>query len=143
MTPTQYLTDKQWAKIEPIITQKLDTRGSAFAHISRDFVNACLYILHTNCAWQNLPSEYGDYKVINRRYLRWRDLNIWDAILVVLLKEPNFEWLLIDDSKPTHEQQVPIFTMKFLKMISPSKPLLRQVQKQIADELAHLKQIDL
>ena len=129
-----HLTNEQWVKIEPIIDQKIGDWGGANANDNRLFVNACLYIMKTKTAWHNLPLEYGKYKAINRRFNRWREQQIWDDVLVILLNDPKFEWLLID----TEQQLYPKFTMTWLQMVSPSKSLLRQVQKQIARKLSHL-----
>jgi len=54
-------------------------------------------ILEPKNTWCNLPSEYGKDKGINRRFNRWRNQHIWDDILVVLLTDSRFKWLLIDD----------------------------------------------
>jgi len=132
MNQSQYLTDEQWAKIDPIISQKLGTWGSGNANDNRTFVNACLYILRTKSPWYQLPSKYGKYKGVNRRYNRWRNQHIWDDILVILLSEPGYEWLMVQQ---TNKKRIPTFTMTWLSMVSPSKPLLNQVQKQMKNKL--------
>jgi len=134
-----HLTDEQWVKIEPIITEKIGDWGGANANDNRLFVDACLYIVRTNTAWHKLPLEYGKYKAINRRFNRWRNQHIWDDILVILLKFPEFEWLLIDNEQQNSKHELPKFTMKLMKMISPSRALLGQIQKQIANSLSYLE----
>jgi len=138
MSLPQHLTDEQWAKIEPIITEQLGNWGGHNANDNRLFVDACLYTLKTRSPWYKLPSKYGKYKGINRRFLRWRDEHIWDEILVVLLDEPDYKWLLFEDKPTANSNQPPTFTMTWMKMVSPSRPLFRQVQKQIAKQLANL-----
>ena len=123
----QRLTDEQWEKIEPVIRKRLGSWGGHNANDNRIFVDACLYILRTRSPWHTLPPEYGKYKGVNRRFLRWRDQHIWDDVLAVLLNEPDYEWLIIND--PQH--QIPTFTMQWLSMVSPSRSLLRQVQNKI------------
>lgn len=116
------LTDIQWKKIEIIINQNLGNWGGHNANDNRTFINACLYIIYSNSAWHRLPPEYGQYKSVNRRFNRWRKQHIWDDILVVLLSEDSYEWLLFEDGKPT---------MKWIRMISPSKPLAYLIQRQL------------
>ena len=111
------VTDEQWGKIEPIITNKIGNWGGANAHDNRTFVNACLYIIKTNSPWHTLPSEYGKYKAINRRYNRWRNQHVWDNIIAILLNEPDYEWLISEQS--TNHDAIPNFTMKWIAMISP------------------------
>ena len=134
MNSPQHLTDEQWAKIEPIIEKKLGTWGGHNAHDNRTFVDACLYILRTKSPWHKLPTKYGKYKGINRRYNRWRNQHIWDDIIAVLLDEPSYDWLIIDGNR--YPNQIPKFTMSWMSMVSPSRPLLRQVQKKIAEKIS-------
>jgi len=139
MNSPQHLADEQWAKIEPIIKNKLGNWGGHNANDNRTFVDACLYVLQTKSPWHKLPAKYGKYKGVNRRFLRWRDEHLWDDILVVLLNEPDYDWLLIDDTEGLAENGLPSFTMRWMKMVSPSRSLSRQVQKKIAQKLSQIK----
>jgi transposase len=147
------LTDKQWAKIEPIIKEKLEKRGGHNANDNRIFVNACLWIVRTGAPWRDLPPQYGKFNAVNRRFLRWCDNNIWDFILEKLIDEPDFEWLMIDashckvhphaagavggnqDMERTKGGSTQKFTLRFLKMVSRSDALSQKVQEQIAKRL--------
>jgi len=150
------LTDKQWAKIEPIIIKKLDTRGGYNAGNNRIFVNACLWIVRTGAPWRDLPPQYGIYNAVHRRYKRWCDKRIWDYILAELIDEPDYEWLMIDashvkvhphatgaidgnqDMERTKGGLTPKFTLRWMQMVTPSELLSQKVQQQIARKLYHL-----
>jgi len=45
-----------------------------------------------------LPPDYGDWKNTHRRFCRWREKGIWEAILENLINNPDFDWLMIDTS---------------------------------------------
>ena len=148
------LTDMQWAKIEPIIIKKLDTRGGYNAGDNRIFVNACLWIVRTGAPWRDLPPQYGVYNAVHRRYKRWCDKHVWDDILAELIDEPDYEWLMIDashvkvhphaagavggnqDMERTKGGLIPKFTLRWMRMVTQSELLSQKVQQQIAHKLS-------
>jgi len=148
------LTDKQWGKIEPIIKIRLGNWGGSNANDNRVFVNACLWIIRTGAPWRDLPPQYGKFGAVNRRYKRWSDERHWEYILLELIEEPDFEWLMIDASHcKVHPQasgavggnqamertkggSIPKFTLRWMRMVCQSESLLQKVQNQIAKLLS-------
>ncbi|MGQ7076259.1 transposase [Escherichia sp. SP-MK2] len=61
-------------------------------------VNACLWMIHTGAPWCDLPSEYGKFNDIHRRYQGWCDKIIWDKLPIKLIDESDYEWILINAS---------------------------------------------
>jgi transposase len=55
--------------------------------------------LRTGALGRDLPPDYGDWKNTYRRFCRWRDRGLWEALLERLIDEPDYEWLMID-AKP-------------------------------------------
>lgn len=53
-------------------------------------------ILRTGAPWRDLPPDYGGWSNTHRRFIRWRNTGIWEALLEQLLDRPDFEWLMID-----------------------------------------------
>jgi transposase len=79
----------------------LPGRPGAWGGNARDnrlFINAVFWILRTGAPWRDLPPDYGDWKNTHRRFCRWRDKKVWEAILQALINEPDYEWLMIDAS---------------------------------------------
>ena len=150
------LNNAQWIKLKPIILEKLDTRGGSNANDNRTFVNACLWIIRTGAPWRDLPPQYGKYNAVHRRYKRWCDKRIWDNILAELIDEPDFEWLMIDashvkvhphaagavdgnqDMGRTKGGSTPKFTLRWMRMVTPSESLSQKVQQLIASKLSRL-----
>ena len=48
--------------------------------------------------WRDLPPKYDGWSNTHRRFIRWRDKDIWEKLLEVLIDEPDHEWLMIDAS---------------------------------------------
>jgi transposase len=44
--------------------------------------------------WRDLPPDYGDWKNVHRRFCR--DKGIWEKLLAQLIREADFEWLMIN-----------------------------------------------
>jgi len=150
------LKEKQWKKLEPIINQKLGDWGGSNAGDNRTFVNACLWIVRTGAPWRDLPPQYGKYNAVHRRYKRWADKRIWEHILIELIDDPDYEWLMIDashckvhqhaagakggnqDMARTKGGSIPRFTLSWIRMVCRSDLLLQKAQRQIARRLSHL-----
>ena len=54
--------------------------------------------IRTGAPWRDLPPDYGDWKNTHGRFSRWRDKDLWETLLHVVMDEPDFEWLMIDAS---------------------------------------------
>jgi transposase len=57
-----------------------------------------VWILRTGAPWRDLPTDYGNWNTGFRRFSRWTKSGVWDKIREELIKEPDFEWLMIDGS---------------------------------------------
>ncbi|WP_323732404.1 IS5 family transposase [Candidatus Bandiella euplotis] len=91
------ITDNMWDLIKDHLPGREGTWGG-LAHNNRRFINAVFWILRTGSPWRDLPSEYGGWKNTHKRFCRWRDKRIWEALLEIFVKEPDMEWLMIDAS---------------------------------------------
>ena len=89
------ISDGAWEKIKPHTIGEKGTRGGN-AKDTRQFINGVFWILRTGAPWRDLPSEYGHWKNVHRRFCRWRDKGIWENILTALIDDADFEWLMID-----------------------------------------------
>ena len=91
------ISNSAWEKIKPHTIGEKGTRGGN-AKDTRQFINGVFWILRTGAPWRDLPSEYGHWKNVHRRFCRWRDKGIWENILTALIDDADFEWLMIDAS---------------------------------------------
>jgi len=91
------ISDSVWTLLEPLLPGRPGTWGGN-ARDNRTFINAVFWILRTGAPWRDLPPDYGDWKNVHRRFCRWRDKGVWETLLNMLIRDPDFEWLMIDAS---------------------------------------------
>lgn len=48
---------------------------------TRCFVEGVWYVLRTGCQWRLLPSYYGHWRKIHKRYKKWADRSIWSDLM--------------------------------------------------------------
>lgn len=63
----------------------------------RLFLEAIYYILRGGCSWRLLPSTYGNYRSIHKRFKTWSDRGIW-LQLFEYLQDPDLEWVSGDST---------------------------------------------
>jgi transposase len=91
------LDDHAWSLLEPHLSGRKGQWGG-IAQDNRRFINAVLWNLRTGAPWRDLPPDYGGWKNTHRRFCRWRDKGLWEALLAALIEDPDFEWLMIEAS---------------------------------------------
>src|ERR1700678_1327423 len=93
------LRDDQWERLKEFVPGgrkgKLGPRTD-----NRRFLNALLWMARSGGRWRDLPERLGDYETVKRRYDRWIEMGVLDAVLAALTREADLEWLMID-STPT------------------------------------------
>jgi transposase len=91
------ISDSVWDRIKDRLPGRAGTVGRQ-AQDNRRFINGVLWILRTGAPWRDLPPDYGDWKNTHRRFCRWRDRGVWEAMLEGMIEIPDLEWLMIDAS---------------------------------------------
>ena len=91
------IADKEWKIIAPYLPGQRGQWGG-IAKDNRNFINAVFWILRTGSPWRDLPPDYGKWKTVHQRFIRWRKNGIWESLLELLIDNPNYEWLMIDAS---------------------------------------------
>lgn len=143
------ISDSVWSLLEPHLPGREGAWGGR-AKDNRQFINAVFWILRTGAPWRDLPGDYGDWKNTHRRFCRWRDKGVWEALLEQLVADPDFEWLMIDVShikvhphaagarggnqamRRTKGGSTRSFIWPWMRMVCRSEYLLHQVPLQIA-----------
>ena len=83
------LTNAQWEVREPLIpdpVRRADGRGRPWRD-SRSVLNGILWILRTGAPWRDLPERYPPYQTCHRRFQRWNEEGVLDAILRALVED--------------------------------------------------------
>ena len=73
-----WLTDEQWAEIEPHLPKN---RRGVKPRRNREVISGILHVLKFGCRWRDCPEIYGPHTTIYNRFNRWSKAGIWQAIL--------------------------------------------------------------
>ena len=79
MTKRYALRDDWWVRIENLLPGREGTVGVT-AKNYRLFVEAVLYRYRAGILWRDLPSRFGDFRVIHTRHSRCVKKNLEDGI---------------------------------------------------------------
>jgi transposase len=86
------LTEREWKLVEPHTLGRLNTGRD-----NRLFVNAVLYRVRTGVAWRDLPDRFGAWNTVARRFRRWAQAGVWEALFQAV-QEPDYTWVLVDST---------------------------------------------
>jgi transposase len=91
------LRDDQWERLKEFVPGgRKGKRGPRTDN--RQFLNALLWVARSGGRWRDLAERLGDYETVKRRYYRWIEMGVLDAILAALSREADLEWLMIDST---------------------------------------------
>ena len=62
----------------------------------RRFIEAVVYVLRTGVAWEDLPERFGKPNSVYRRFRRWSQQGIWDALFASGIPEDELETVMVD-----------------------------------------------
>ncbi|PID50062.1 MAG: hypothetical protein CR991_03310 [Proteobacteria bacterium] len=92
-----YLTDDQWEWIRPfLLTHPRVYVGNP--ERCRQLINAVLWILRSGSQRRSLPSSYGNWNSIFKRYDRWVDVGVWDNLLTAASASADLQEGFIDST---------------------------------------------
>lgn len=80
------LTDHEWNQIAKYLPKRKEGRGRPMAD-ERKTINGILYVLHTGCAWMDMPRKYGSYTTCWRRHRTYVKRGIWDRVWRFMLRD--------------------------------------------------------
>ena len=92
--PRLMLTDELWSRLELIMLNS----GIYDKRKLRLTVEGILYRLRTGCPWRDLPSFFGNWNSIYKRFNDWSQLEKFSTIFKSLSIDPDSEWYFIDGS---------------------------------------------
>ena len=79
------VTDEEWAIIGPLLPSERG-RWSRPAQNNRRYFEGMLWIARTGSQWRHSPNEYGKWNSIFRRFRRWVEIGVFDALLETLIE---------------------------------------------------------
>ena len=88
------LNDELWSKLWTIMRQN----GVYDKPSLRQTVEAILYRMRVGCPWRDLPSDFGNWNSIYKKFNYWSKNNILMSIFYCLITDPDFENKFVDGS---------------------------------------------
>ena len=77
------LLDEEWALIGPLLPAE-HGRGCRPAGDNRRYFEGMLWMARSGAQWRLLPDAYGKWNSVFRRYRRWVETGVFDALLETL-----------------------------------------------------------
>lgn len=91
------INDDQWSKIYKFLQQCPRAYAGKEAKC-RQFVTGVHWILRTGAQWRELPGQYGHWNSVYKRFARWCDNGVWQAMHQHFADDPDMENLIIDST---------------------------------------------
>jgi len=91
------LRDDQWEQLKEFVPGGRKGKRGPRSN-NRLFLNALLWMARSGARWRDLPEHLGDHRAVKRRYYRWMEMGVLDAMFEALAKEADMEWLMIDST---------------------------------------------
>ena len=92
------LQDQQWMKIRDFLKTEPHAYIGKNEEECRRFVTAVLWISRSGAQWRLLPTEYGQWNTIYKRFARWCDQGVWERMLQHFADDPDMENGMIDST---------------------------------------------
>jgi transposase len=77
------LTDVEWGLIGPLLPAERGRPGRP-GHDNRRMLDGILWRAREGARWRAVPGRYGKWNSVWRRFARWRDLGVFEALFAAL-----------------------------------------------------------
>jgi putative transposase len=91
------LTETQWETIYTLLKTLPGLYLGQEAKV-RLFIEALVWLTRQGTSWRALPKDYGHWNSVYKRFARWCERGVWEAIFQQVSADPDLEWLLIDST---------------------------------------------
>jgi len=79
------LSEAEWRVLRGLLPIDAANRGRGRRpEANRSIINGILWRLRCGTPWRDVPPKYGNWNTIYRRFRRWSDAGVWEAVSVTL-----------------------------------------------------------
>ena len=89
------IKDSQWEKIYNFLKNEQRVYAQDEAKM-RLFIEAILWMARSGAPWRLLPEKYGHWNTVFRRFSRWSDRGIWQAMFEHFSTDTDMSEVMID-----------------------------------------------
>jgi transposase len=90
-----WLSDTQWAAIEPLLPRN---QPGARRTDDRRVISGIVHVLKVGCRWQDCPAVYGPSTTVYNRFRRWTMRGLWRRLFEALTRVDIGDVLAIDST---------------------------------------------
>ena len=79
------LSEVEWRVLKGLLPLDAARRGRGRRpEANRSIINGILWRLRCGTPWRDVPPNYGNWNTIYRRFRRWSEAGVWEAVSVTL-----------------------------------------------------------
>ena len=91
------LSPEQWSRVLEFLRSQPDLYVGQESDCKR-FIEAIIWMSRSGAPWRLLPSEYGKWNSVYKRFARWCEGGIWERMHQHFIDDPDMEYLIIDST---------------------------------------------
>ena len=95
--PNWKIPPNKWIVILAFLRDCPDVRAGSEEDCMR-FIEAMMWMARSGAPWRMLPSEYGNWNSVYKRFARWSDRGVWQRMYDAFVGDPDMEFILIDST---------------------------------------------
>ena len=79
------LSEAEWRTLKDLLPIDAANRGAGRPpEENQSIINGILWRLRCGTPWRDVPPKYGNWNTIYRRFRRWSEAGVWEAVSVTL-----------------------------------------------------------
>lgn len=92
------MKDTDWEKIYQFLKEHLNNVYAGKEENRRQFIEGVLWLTRSGAQWRLLPTAYGNWNSVYKRFAHWYDKGIWDDTHQYFVDDPDMEWMSLDST---------------------------------------------
>ncbi len=90
-----FFSAEQFERVYALLRQerKIHTQRRETIRVFRE---GRFWLARSGAQWRFLPTQYGAWNSVYKRFARWDDLGVWERLLAGVADEPDLQAVMID-----------------------------------------------